>query len=313
MRCFGFEHVSKNDSQCFSMGLFLIKTQEITMNQHSVMDKHSQIISGLSLELDKIDDSSDKILEQLELAIVHCKNALEKMRELVFQEGFPDQKSEIYFFKKLKPEVYSKLLYYMEVFDIQSKLPNYGQQLLVQYYQKRMNKILDLIQEYHAEVQYFQCGFCHFDKNYFTRDNSEIPIPKRNEYYLTDEIFHTWHDHTFSEIIASQMLIDYVQKEIYKLEGLETDRKLYIKSKSKWTGKKIFLIELAYGIHHTDMVNDGNSEIKDIIEGFEQMFDIDLKEYSRSFIEIKRRKIDRTKFLNLMKSKLEDRMNESDL
>ena len=28
--------------------------------------------------------------------------------------------------------------------------------------------------------------------------------------FLTDEKFHTWHDHTFSEIIASQMLIDYV-------------------------------------------------------------------------------------------------------
>ena len=85
-----------------------------------------------------------------------------------------------------------------------------------------------------------------------------------------------------------------------------------IKSKSKWTGKKIFLIELAYGIHHTDMVNGGNSEIKDIIEGFEQMFDIELKEHSRSFIEIKRRKIDRTKFLDIMKSRLEDRMDESD-
>lgn len=283
------------------------------MNQHSVMDKHSQIISDLSMKLCKIEDSFDKTLEQLEYAIVHCKNALENMRELVFQEDFPDQECEIHFFKKMKPEVYSKLLYYMEVFDIQSKLPIYGPPILIQYYQNRLNKILDFIQEYQAEVQYFQCGFSHFDKNYFTRNNSDIPIPKRNEYYLTDEKFHTWHDHTFSKIIASQMLIDYIQKEICKLEGFRTGSKLNIKSKSKWTGKKVFLIELAYGIYHTDMVNDGNSEIKDIIEGFEQMFDIDLKEYSRSFIEIKRRKIDRTKFLNLMKSKLEDKMDESDL
>jgi hypothetical protein len=42
------------------------------------------------------------------------------------------------------------------------------------------------------------------------------------------------------------------------------------------------------------------------------MFDIELKEHSRSFIEIKRRKIDRTKFLDIMKSRLEDRMDEYD-
>lgn len=282
------------------------------MNQHSVMEKHNQIISDLSLKLDKIENFSDKILDQLELAIVYCKTALEQMRELVFQEGFSDQKSEIHFFKKLKPEVYSRLLYYMEVFDIQSKLPIYSHVILIQYYQKKMNKYFDFIQEYHAEVQYFQCGFSHFDKNYFTRENSEIPLPKRNEYYLTDQKFHTWHDHTFAEIIASQMLIDYIQKEICKVEGLKIEKQLYIKSQSKWTGKKIFLIELAYGIHHTEMVNGGNSEIKDIIEGFEQMFNIELKEHSRSFIEIKRRKIDRTKFLDIMKSRLEDRMDESD-
>jgi hypothetical protein len=109
------------------------------------------------------------------------------------------------------------------------------------------------------------------------------------------------------------MLIEYIQKEIRKLDGYKINTQLKIKSDSKWTGNKIFLIELAYGIHHTEMVNSGNSEIKDIVQGFEQMFNIELKEYSRSFLEIKRRKIDRTKFLDLMKSKLENKMDESDL
>lgn len=297
----------------FINGFVLNQNAGNCMNQHSVMEKHNQIISDLSLNLEKIEVSSDKILEQLELAIVYCKNTLEQMRELVFQEGFPDQESEIYFFKKLKPEVYSKLLYYLEVFDIQSKLPIVDRQCHIQFYKKKRKKYFEFMKEHQAEVQYLHCSYSHFDKNYFTRNCSEIPIPKRNEYYLTDEKFHTWHDHTFSAIIANQMLIEYVQKEIRKLDGFKIGDQLPIKSKSKWTGNKIFLIELAYGIHHTEMVNGGNSEIKDIVEGFEQMFNVELKEYSRSFLEIKRRKIGRTKFLDLMKSKLENKMDESDL
>jgi len=283
------------------------------MKQLFVIEKHKQIITDLVSKLEEIEAHSDKILEQLELSIGYCKQALKQMREIVIQDGFPDQECEIYFFKKLKPEIFSKMLYYLEVYDIQSKLPVAKCQCQIQYYQKRIDRIHEFMLENQTELQYFQCAFCHFDKYYFTSENSEIPIPKRNEYYLIDEKFHTWHDHTFSEIIANQMLIEYIQKELRKLDGLKSDHQPYLKSKSKWTGKKIFLIELAYGIHHTDMVNGGNSEIKDIIEGFEQMFNIELKEYYRSFVEIKRRKIDRTKFLDLMKSKLENKMYESDL
>jgi hypothetical protein len=53
---------------------------------------------------------SENLPEQLEYAVGQCKVALDRMCKLVVSEGFLDQKSEIYFFKKIKPAVYSKLL-----------------------------------------------------------------------------------------------------------------------------------------------------------------------------------------------------------
>ena len=76
------------------------------------------------------------------------------------------------------------MLYYLEVYDIQSKLPVAKCQCQIQYYQKRIDRINEFMQENQTELQYFKCGFCHFDKYYFTRDSSEIPIPKRNEYFF---------------------------------------------------------------------------------------------------------------------------------
>jgi len=276
------------------------------------MEKYNRVISDLMSNLEPITNFTGKTLDQLELAIAYCKRALELMRELVIKEGFPDQESEIYFFKKLKPEVYGKLLYYLMVFDVQSNLPSVNPHAQIRYYKAKLKKSLQFSKNHHIEVQYLQCGFSHQDKSYFTRDSSEIPLPKRSEYYLLDEKFHTWHDHVFSEIIANQMLLEYIQNEISRLKKQKFGIVPVLKSKLRWTGKKVFLVELAYGISFTGMINNGGIEIKTIIKIFEQLFDVDLKDYSRIFLDARRRKIDRIKYLTMMKNALENAMDEFD-
>lgn len=282
------------------------------MNQSLTMEKYNRVISDLMLNLESIPNLTDKSLDQLELSIACCKQSLELMRELVITEGFPDQESEIYFFKKLKPKVYSRLLYYLAVFEMQSNLPPANPHGQIRYYKAKLKKSLQFIKDHQIEVQYLQCGFSHQDKSYFSRDSSEIPLPQRSEYYLIDEKFHTWHDHVFSEIIANQMLLEYIQDEISRLKKQKFSIVPVLKSKLRWTGKKIFLVELAYGISFTGMINNGGIEIKTIIEIFEQLFDVDLKDYSRIFLDARRRKIDRIKYLNIMKSAMENAMDEFD-
>jgi hypothetical protein len=280
------------------------------MNQLLAMEKHSQILGNLKMNLESIRESTGYTLEQLEFAITQCKGALDQMRDLVFADGFPDQVSEIHFFKNLKPEVFSQLLYYLRLFEIQSSLSAFDKENQIQHYKKRIKKCIQFFKEHLTEVQYFQCGHTHMDKSYFTRDSLEIPLPKKSEYYLIDEKFHTWHDHIFSEIISNQMLINYLQKEIARLEKLEIGTRTFLGTKPRWTGDKVYLIELAYGMYYTGMINNGQTEIKTIVETLEQLFDIDLENYSRTFHDIKRRKIDRTKFLDIMKSKLENKIEE---
>lgn len=282
------------------------------MNQFFTMEKYKQVISDLMFNLESINNLTSKSLDQLELAIAYCKQALELMRELVIIEGFPDQESEIYFFKKLKPEVYNKLLYYLAVFDMQSNLPSINPHGQIKYYKVKMKESLQFINVHQAEVQYLQCGFSHLDKSYFTRYSSEVPLPKRSEYYLIDEKFHTWHDHIFSEIMAHQMLLEYIQEEIMRLKKQRFSIVPVLKSKLTWTGKRVFLVELAYGIYFTGMINNGGVEIKTIIEIFERLFDVDLKDYSRIFLDARRRKIDRIKYLNIMRGALENAMDEFD-
>jgi hypothetical protein len=235
------------------------------------------------------------------------------MRKLVVSEGFPDQKSEIYFFKKIKPAVYSKLLYYQSVFDLESTLLKANVPVLRRYFQRRLYKINEYMDEHQVKVQYFKCGFTHLDEKYFVRDNTEIPLELRNSQHLLDEEFFTWHDHTFSTIMANEMLIDYIRREMEKLDKPSEFNVSHYKSPLKWTGHKIDLGEIIYALLYSNAVNNGNASIIELAEAFEQIFNVEIKEdIYRYRLDIQKRMIDQTKFLNQLIAILQRMIDDKD-
>jgi hypothetical protein len=172
------------------------------------MQTFCEIILDLEKELSKMKDVSGKLPDQMEYAIGHCKIALDRMRELVINQGFPDQESEINFFKKVKPLAYSKLLYYQTIFDIESKRKKADIPVVQRYFQQRLFKIQEYMEEHQLKVQYYRSGFTHLDEKYFLRNNDEIPLKLRNDHQLMDEDFFTWHDHMFSTIDQNFQLLD---------------------------------------------------------------------------------------------------------
>ncbi|MFA5330240.1 MAG: RteC domain-containing protein [Prolixibacteraceae bacterium] len=277
------------------------------------METFCEIILDLENDLSRMKEVSENVPEQLEYGIGQCKVALDRMRKLVVDEGFPDLKSEIYFFKKIKPAVYSKLLYYQAVFDLESKLQKADIPVIRRYFQRRLYKINEYMEEHQVKVQYFKCGFKHLDEKYFVRENAEIPLELRSSHHLLDEEFFTWHDHTFSTIMANEMLIDYIRIELEKVDKPFGYDQTNYKSHLKWTGHKIDLGEIIYALLYSGAVNNGNATIIELAEAFEQMFNVEIKEdIYRYRLDIQQRKIERTKFLNHLIAILRRMIDEKD-
>lgn len=76
----------------------------------------------------------------------------------------------------------------------------------------------------------------------------------RNSHHLLDKDFFTWHDHTFSTIMANEMLIEYIKTEMEKLDN--PNGQFFPKSKLRWTGNKIDLEELVYALYLDSSVNN---------------------------------------------------------
>ncbi len=277
------------------------------------MGTYCEIILDLESDLSKMEHVSDKVSDQMEYAIGHCKIALDRMRELVIKHGFPNQKSEIYFFKKIKPTVYSKLLYYRAVFDLESKCQKADSSVIRRYLQKRIYKINEYMEERQEKVQYFKCEYKHLDEKYFVRGTTEIPLELRSSHHLLDEEFFTWHDHTFSTIMANEMLMDYIRRELNKLDKPTEISQSHYKSPLKWTAHKIDLGEIIYALLYSDAVNNGNASIIDLAEAFEQIFNVEIKDdIYRYRLDIQQRKIERTKFLNHLIAILRRMIDERD-
>lgn len=266
-----------------------------------------EIIRDLDNGLSRMTEISDDVSEQREYAIGLCKIALSRMRKLVIEEGFPDFKSEINFFKKVKPLAYSKLLYYQTIFDIESKRKKADIPVVQRYFQQRLFKIQEYMEEHQLKVQYYRSGFTHLDEKYFLRNNDEIPLELRSDHQLMDEDFFTWHDHTFSTIMAYDMLTDYIIAEMKKLDNLEKGIIESPASSLYWTAKKIELVEIIYALYFSGSVNNGKATIKELAEVFGRLLNVDLsKDIYRYFAEIQQRKKEenQAKFLDFLKAVL---------
>ena len=275
------------------------------------MGNFLKIIRELENELAKAKNVSEKFSDQMEYAIGHCKIALDSMRKLVREKGFTDRQSEIHFFKRLKPCVYSKLLYYQALSEIEKDRQKVDKERLRKYLNEELDKILDYMKENKIKVQYYRCNFEHLDEKYFTRNLDEIPLQVKDGHSILDEDFFTWHDHTFSRIKANDMLIEYLQAEIGKLDDLDVDNCLP-STNLKWTRSKTDLAEMVYALHFSDAVNNGNATIKQLSEVFQFIFNIELNDIYRIFPEIQQRKKEQIKFLNELITILKRRLDDLD-
>jgi len=83
-------------------------------------------------------------------------------------------------------------------------------------------------------------------------------------------------------------------------------------NKIRWTANNIDLVELIYALYHSKSLNDGNINIKVIVKAFEVFFDVKLGNHYRTYVDITRRKINRSKFLCNLLRVIEDKFIETD-
>jgi len=258
-------------------------------------------------------NSESSSLKKAELGIGLCNRTLSELQHMVEKEDFEDSASEINFFRNIKSLPMSYLIYFSEVRNSENSIPKAGSQPKVRFLEKEIKKINKFFSQNKDFVNYMEQSHNYMDSQFFTRNNlNNFPFAPTINYYQYPE-FSTSHDMLWAMVQAMYKYIHYIRENLHRLQP---DNKItYAEKQPKlllWSGSKTALIELVYSLYADGALNHGNVEISTIISAFEDFFNIKLDQGYKTYSEIKARKGERTKYLNQLILKLENKMRRDD-
>lgn len=239
-------------------------------------------------------------------------HALQDLKAFFVKQRRSSKQDEIKFFKQIKPLFASRLIYCNEIYKIESNLPCGSFKIVRKYYNVELEKLTNYFTNNASFYQYYKTASEHLDKQYFIRGKHNIKLSLDSFYLQADSRFSTSHDYKVAKIIANENIKGYLQDKIDQLHTKEISTTNIPGPQLSWTASKVALTELIYALHSQGVFNEGKADLKEIANVVEAAFNIQLGHYNRTFLEIRERKTERTKFLNELKENLAQRMDKAD-
>jgi len=272
------------------------------------------LMSDLEHQLKTIHSKTEDPVQYAEQAIKTLITILEKLKTAFLNYQFENKTEEIDFFRHSKPQFAAKLIYYNEIYNIETNKPTGSKKVIRKYYNTELVKLKTYFNENREFYRYYRTGNRCLDNKYFIRGKYDVRLTLDSFYFQADNRFSTSHDYKVACILANDWIKIFLEDEIAKLENkaIKGQPTSPLLKTQKWTGSKVELIELIYALHTEGVFNNGASGLKEVTAFFESIFSIELGQFNRVFLEIRNRKSERTKFLNTLKGKLTIRMDEAD-
>ncbi len=260
-----------------------------------------------SIDLEGCDIPTEDALRMVEFIQTRMQVIKNKMLECDFE----NEESEICFFKELKPQILSQLIYFNKIYTIELKCPNGSNIIQKSYYEHELDSLTFFFNRNLDFYQYYRSNATHLDGYYFRRGKPKFRLGIDSSQFISDATFSTGYDYKVAKILSNEMLRIYLNKRLQHIDRISFQNySKQIGSKTKWTGTKAAAIELGYGIYAAKVIDNGNADIREIMDVLQNVLRIDLGDYYRTYISIKSRKKDRTAFLRSLADGLEKRMDD---
>ncbi|MGV8963379.1 MAG: RteC domain-containing protein [Candidatus Saccharimonadaceae bacterium] len=272
------------------------------------MDKfYNETVTKLDKVINELELEADSSIQRIEAIIWLIVECLAEVKEHILKNEFQNVDEEVHFFKHQKPLIVSKLIYYNAIYKIEAKKP-YGAKPIRKYLNKELKKLKRFFDSNLDFYKYYRSNNSFLDEIFFVRGKHDIKLWLDTFYFETDQSFSTSHDYKVVKIIVNDLKQVYVENQLNAKNYNKTSHK----SPLTWTGNKTALTELIYALYSQGVFENGNVDIKVISKTFEKTVNIDLGDFYHTFMELKSRKINRTKFLDNLRDALIKKMDEQD-
>lgn len=268
---------------------------------------------SLNNQLQSLDLEESDTIKKAQRSVRCIKNALTQLKAFILEYPFKNENEEILFFKEIKPELFSKLIYYVKIFNIESRRPMGSHEIQEIYLRHELEKLTFFFNNHLEFYQYYRMNSTYLDDKYFIRGKEDLHLYQDSLMFYVDPDFSTSHDYMVAKIIANDRLSVFLNTEIETLSIKAANPNWgqlgVFEQNLQWTDSKTSLVELIYALHAAGVFNKANCEIRELAAFFEHAFNIRLTDIYRTYLEIKIRSTP-TKFIDTIKTALLHKMEE---
>ncbi|WP_417445279.1 RteC domain-containing protein [Joostella sp.] len=262
-------------------------------------DHYQPIIIQFLERLEEIECKKTVSIKRIEDGIYLCNDTLYQLKNILEQNSFPNKIAEIQFFKTIKVIPLSALVYLNEVRSCELLMPKIGAKHKLSYLNKKKRRINKFFNKHCDFVYYMEAELSYLDNQYFTREHQVFPLNTPPESSYLDPNFFTSHDMLWARIKGMHKFVGYLKRRINEFKTLIHSGAVDAPygNKLEWTASKVALTELIYALYTSKAINYGQKDIKTIATTFENLFEIKLDNFYKTYSEIKARKGARARFL----------------
>lgn len=277
---------------------------------HKILDDYKEDMKGVV-------ESNLNDFNNVEQGISISRQYLQKLRICVRQNEFSNQQDEITFFKEHKPYIYSRLKFYAKLYNFLINRPAGTIKSQQEFIDAEIKKLQESNRRNIDFIKYYREQSTVLDEFYFLRGKDKISLVSNTSHFYTDSEFSTSHDNAVAKIMAYDLLVNHYVQELSYLRDISYGKSRELNTlangdRLSWTASKTDLIELIYALQASGAIKSGTAGIKEMASACESIFDLNLGNVYRTFLEIRERKIDLTKFIDRLKSALLQRVEETD-
>lgn len=275
------------------------------------IDYTLEIYHALQLELEK-QTGDDPKLDHLFKSICIVRSKTIELEAYLKANPLSDIAEQVLYFKKVYPLFFSQLIYYTESYNLERhfQLLDRAQQLI--FLKEEVNQITHFFKKNSFLYDYYKLNISELDAVYFSNEDaskshllSELPAIESTRASLTAR--------TLSRIMALERLKLDIEDKLNEISsGGDSPGSFGAnKSRLKWTGESINLVELAYGIWLTGQINHGNASIAEIVQFLESHLNVQIGRPYRRWSELARRKnLSPTKYIDQLQSAIQKRLDD---
>lgn len=215
-----------------------------------IMEEISEQVT--SIDLEGCDISMEDALHMVEF----IQTRMLTIKTKILECGFDVEQDEICFFKELKPQILSQLLYFNKIYTIELKRPNGSNIIQRCYYEHELDSLTFFFNRNLDFYQYYRSNATHLDGYYFRRGKPKIRLGIDSSQFISDSTFSIGYDYKVAKILSNEMLRIYLNKKLQQIDRISFHgHNKQINPKSKWTGTKAAVIELGYALYAAKVID----------------------------------------------------------